>query len=256
MNTTFRLVENQIAMSKLKERLEHPARLPGQYVTDYGITFGPCLFLSRECGAGASVLAERIGYRLGWNVFDSKIVNEIAEAAHVHQTLVESVDEHVQSYWERTWHKMMLGDFVDHKYLRYLSQTVTVLAHLGRVVLVGRGAQFFLPSQCGLRVRLCAPLAVRAKRVAERTNLTLEKALLEIEKIDTARDTFIWQNFHQDISSFDNYDLILNTGEINLESTTRIVLATIQEKLGVGPKTPPTSARPAVFPNSAADIRG
>ena len=136
---TFRLVENQIAMSEFKERLEHPARLPGQHVTDSGPTFGPCLFLSRECGAGASVLAEKIGDQLGWNVFDSRIVNEIANAVHVHQNLAESVDEHVQSYWERTWHKMLFGDFVDHKYLHHLGQIVTVLAHLGGVVLVGRG---------------------------------------------------------------------------------------------------------------------
>ena len=242
MNATLRLVEKQIAMSDFKNHMEQPVRQPGQYVTEYGIAFGPCLFLSREYGAGTSLLAEQIGEQLGWNVFDSRIVNEIAEVAHVHQFLVESVDEHVQSYWERRWHEMLLGGFVDHKYLRCLGQVVTALAHHGRVVLVGRGAQYFLPPQCGLRVRLSAPLEMRAKRVAERTKLSLEEARLKVEKIDTERAAFIWKTFRKDAGSPVNYDLIINTGEINIESAAKIVLTSIQEKLGVCPKNPLAAA--------------
>ena len=91
--------------------------------------------------------------------------------------------------------------------------------------------------------------------MAERANLTLEQARLEIEKIDTARDTFIWQNFHQDIASSDNYDLILNTSEIKLEGTTRIVLDAIQEKLGVSAKNRPASAPLAPCPGPASGIK-
>jgi cytidylate kinase len=233
MNTTLKLIEKQIAMSEIRNRMGKTAPQPGRYVTEDGVAFGPCLFVSRECGSGGGLLAQQAGERLGWNVFDSKIVDEIAQSARVHQRLVRSVDEHVHSYWERTWRELLLDDLADEKYLRLLKQVVTALGHHGNVVLVGRGAQFLLPSRCGLRVRLVAPLEARAKQAADRGKLSLEQARLKVEEIDKERVAFIWKTFRKDVGSPSNQDLIINTGEISIENATGLVLAAIETKLGV-----------------------
>ena len=110
MMTPLKLVEQQIAMSGIRNRLETTVPQPGRYLTPDGIAFGPCLLISRECGAGGGLLAQKAGARLGWNTFDSKIVNEIAQAAHVHNRLVQTVDEHIHSAWEQTWREFLLED--------------------------------------------------------------------------------------------------------------------------------------------------
>jgi cytidylate kinase len=239
MSHVLSLIERHIRTSDIRNRLEETVPQPGRHVTKEGVAFGPCLLVSRECGAGGGLLAQQAGGRLGWNVFDSGIVDEIAQSAHVHQHLVQSVDEHVHSHWERTWREFLLDDLADEKYLRHLKQVVTALAHHGNIVLVGRGAQYFLPPPCALRVHLVAPLEIRAKRVAEGGKLSLEEARLKVEKIDTERAAFVWKTFKKDVGSPLNQDLVINTGEINIESATGLVLAAIQKKLGICPKNQP-----------------
>jgi cytidylate kinase len=243
MNATLRLIEKQIAMSDFRNRAgqspSQNAPEPGRHMTKDGAAFGPCLFISRECGSGASLLAQMVGEWLGWNVFDAKIVDEIAQAANIHRHLVKSVDERVHTYWEQTLRELLMDDLADKKYLHLLKQVVTALGSHGNVVFVGRGAQYFLPTQCGLSLRLAAPLEARTKRMAEQMKLSLEEARLKVRKIDAERAAFVRKTFKKDAASPLNYDLIINTGEINIESAANIVLASIREKLGVCPKNHP-----------------
>jgi cytidylate kinase len=233
MIATSKLVERQIAMAEIRRRLETTAFQPGRYVTKEGIAFGPYLLISRECGAGGGLLAQMAGAQLGWNVFDARIVNEIAQAAHVHNRLVQSVDEHIHSIWEQTWREFLLEGLPDKSYLRHLRQVVLTLGHHGNVVLVGRGAQYFLPSQGGLRVRLVAPLEARVQRVAHLDNLPVDQARAKIKAVDSERAAFIWKVFRKDVSSPLNHDAIINTGEISIETAARIVLDMVHKKLGV-----------------------
>ena len=213
--------------------------MPGRYVTEGGAAFGPCLLISRECGTGSSELAAKLGSELGWNVFDSRIVDEIAKAAHVHQRLVQSVDESVHSHWERTWRELLLEDLSDKQYVHHLGQVVTALSHQGNVVIVGRGAQYLLPSQCALRVRLVAPIESRIKRVAETENLSPEEARLKIKHVDAKRAAFIWRVFRKDFNASLNQDMVVNTGQISIDGVARIVCAALHEKLCVQIKRQP-----------------
>jgi hypothetical protein len=129
MSHILRLVERQVAMSDIRNHLSETAPQPGRFVTENGAAFGPCLMISRECGSGGGLLAQQAGERLGWNVFDSRIVDEIAQSTHVHQRLVQSVDEHIHSYWEQMLRELLLDDLADEKYLRHLKEVVTTLGH-------------------------------------------------------------------------------------------------------------------------------
>jgi cytidylate kinase len=233
MNATLRLIERQIAMSDIRNRLEATVPQPGRYVTEDGVAFGPCLLISRECGSGGSLLARMAGERLGWNVFDSRIVDEIAQAAHVHQKLLAGVDERVRSHWERTWRELLLDDRSEEKYVRHLKEVVAALAHLGNVVIVGRGAQYLLPRQCALRVRLICPLETRVKQLAELEHLSPPQARSKVAEVDAARTNFVWKIFKHNVALPLNHDLILNTGQFSLEDATAVVLAGLQRKLGV-----------------------
>ena len=107
------------------------------------------------------------------------------------------------------------------------------LGHHGNVVIVGRGAQYFLPPQCVARVRLVAPKETRAKRLADRVKLSLEEARLKVEEIDNQRAAFAWKIFKKDVGSPLNHDITINTGDISIEGAVSLVLGALKEKLGV-----------------------
>ncbi|HEU6449129.1 MAG TPA: cytidylate kinase-like family protein [Verrucomicrobiae bacterium] len=233
MITTLKLVEKQLAMCGIQNRLQEVVKQPGRYITKDGVAFGPCLLISRECGSGTGHLAQKVVEALGWNVFDSRIVDEIAKAAHVQQRLVQSVDERVHSLWEQTWRDFLLDDFPDKKYLHHLREVVMTLGHFGSVVLVGRGAQYFLPPQCALRVRVVAPLDWRVRQIAEHDKLSVTEASAKAIEVDSCRAMFVWKTFKKDIASPLNHDLVINTADLSVETAVQLVLAALEGKLGV-----------------------
>lgn len=236
MNPVLKLIERQIAMSDLQRKSGDAIDQPGRFHDTDGVGFGPCLLISRECGGGGALLGKAIGDRLGWGVFDSKLVDEIANAAHVHQHLVRSVDEHTHSYLEKTLRDVWVGEIADERYMRHLKEVVIALGHHGNVVLVGRGAQFLLSPECALSVRLVAPPDTRMKRLAEREKISLQQAGKKAKQVDSDRAMFVLKNFNKDVTSALNHDLTINTGRVNLNDAAEIVLAALHGKFGVTPR--------------------
>ena len=228
-----RMIEKQVAMWNFNARQGEPGHRPGRHRKD-GVDYGPCLLFSSELGSGGTAIARIAGERLGWPVFDREIVDQIAQLAHVRKQLIESVDERVRTKWEEVLYTVLQPGEVDSDlYMAYLHQVVMSLGHHGDVVIVGRGAQHMLPSQCALRVRVVAPMNMRIERVTKVFGLTEPQARDRIREMDSARAEFIRKSFHKDIGLPLNYDLILNTAEWGFEKSAGIVLAALEHKLGV-----------------------
>lgn len=237
MSNIEQLVGTQIAVGELRRRLE-PERLPNHGRRSEA--YGPCLVVSRECGSGGTSLAQLIGERLKWQVFDREIVEEVARSAHVRRQLIESVDERVRSAWSEFRHRLLEGEGIDREsYLHHLRQVILALGHHGNVIILGRGAVYILPPDCAVRVRLVAPLELRARRVAEREKIALNKAQRRVEQIDAGRAAFIRAAFGKDVNAAEDYDLVLNTGDLSLEAAAEIVLAKLQAKLHAQLETAP-----------------
>ncbi len=234
MGGVAKLIERHTVLWELKRRLEDLGGRPGRCMVG-GVACGPCLIISREGGSGGGRVARLAGERLGWEVFDRQVLDQIAELAHVRLQLTESVDKQTREKLENHWQPELKPEGVcDRDYLRYLRQVILTLGHHGDAVLVGRGANFLLPSQCALRVRVVAPLEVRAARMAERAGLTLTEAQARIEKFDSERSNFVRTCLQQDAASPLNYDLLLNTNEISYETAADVVVTALRGKLGLG----------------------
>jgi cytidylate kinase len=238
MTGVLKLIDRQAAMWGIKDRLGNVPQRPGRLFQD-GVAYGPCLLVSRECASGGGLIARQAGGRLGWDVYDGEIVEEIARVEHERRRLVESVDERSRSRWEQTWQQVLTAaQPADATYLHGLRQVVMSLGHHGDAVIVGRGAQHLLPSGCAVRVRVIAPLGQRAARMAEHDHIPEAEARAKIREIDAARAAFIWRTFKQHTESPLNYDLVINTAETGIQAAADIVLAAISAKLGVGPRLP------------------
>jgi hypothetical protein len=229
----MKLIEKQKALWEIKEQAARTEDRPGRYV-EGGVSYGPCLLISRECGSGGNVTSRMVGGRLGWQVFDKEVVDQVSEMAHARQSLVESVDEKLRTKWEDTWRPMLDGnDLSSSQYMRYLHEVIMTLGHRGDVVILGRGAQYLLPRPCALRVRLIAPLEQRSARLAEVKQMTQAQARIFVEHTDSERARFVRKTFHSDISDARDYDLVINTGEVRFSQAAGIILSALEHKMGV-----------------------
>src|SRR5262249_41889981 len=54
--------------------------------------------LSRQAGTEGTAVAQEVGKRLGWQVYDHELLERIAQEMNVREALLESVDERRQSW--------------------------------------------------------------------------------------------------------------------------------------------------------------
>ena len=227
------VVRKQIALYRAYDiRTEHAQR--SGRGKEGKLSFGPYLLISREKGAGGSAVGRLAGERLGWQVFDNEIVDALAQKANVRRPLIESLDER-----DRKTIRDIVRDFLYPQpiemagYLASLREIVLTLGHQGDVVIVGRGAQYVLPSQFGLRVRMVAPLEARIQRIANQGPMSLKAARIEVEESDRERARLTLRHYGRDHSDSLNYDVIINTAELAVEAATEIIVAAVQRKLAL-----------------------
>lgn len=167
--------------------------------------------ISREAGAAGAVVARLVGERLGWEVYDRNLLDQIAERYKESRLMLDLVDETANN-----WVYDVLGTWMDRqiipheKYFVQLSRMIQVLARAASAVFVGRGAQFLLPRSNTCAVRIVASEGFRAERVRQRHNSGLQEALDWVRRTDRDRHEFIHHFFHQDIDNPHLYDLLLN----------------------------------------------
>ena len=221
------------ASEALEKRRENREQRPGRG-REGDLFYGPYLIISREKGAGGNAVARLVGERLGWQVFNNEIVDEIAKKAHVRRQLIESLDEREQATIQDLIGQMLNpGKIGTSDYLAYLKQVVLALGHQGDVVIVGRGARFILPGQFGLSVRMIAPVEARIQRIAGKAHLSLASARMEVEKNDRERVKAIHHHFGLDVTAPLSHDIVINTAAISVEAAAEIVLTALQRRLGV-----------------------
>ena len=64
MPAVLKLIEKQKAMWEAKDHLEDAERRPGR-CKEGGVSYGPCLLISRECGSGGNSVARLVWSAIG-----------------------------------------------------------------------------------------------------------------------------------------------------------------------------------------------
>jgi cytidylate kinase len=226
-------VKKQIAVFQANKLQENREQRLGRG-KEGNLFYGPYLLISREKGAGGNTVARLVGKRLGWQVFNNEIVDEIAQKAHVRRQLIESLDERDQATIQDAIGQLLNPREIGTSgYLGYLKQVVLTLGHQGDVIIVGHAARFILPGQFGLSVRMVAPIEVRTRRIADKARLSLDAARVEVERTDHERVRLARRQFGHNVADPLSHDLTINTAEMNVEAATEVVITALQRKLGV-----------------------
>ena len=195
---------------------------------------GPYLTISREAGAGGSRIARLVGEAVGWEVLDRKLLECVAERYDTSPAVLELVDETTAN-----WLTEMFGNWLDPasvsqmQYVCRLSRVILMTARAGKVIYVGRGAQFVLPHERGLSVRIVAPQKYRVQQIMERRHLSFEEALDYVVKTDAGRQDFVRQYFHHDVPDPHLFDLVVNVEKLGPERTAHLIADAVASGFGV-----------------------
>ncbi|KAA3620160.1 MAG: cytidylate kinase-like family protein [Calditrichaeota bacterium] len=191
----------------------------------------PSISISRETGSGESEVVAELNRILGWSIYDKNIVEKIANNAELNEKLIDAFDEKTRNEFQY-WIKAVFQNSLiqSDQYIRHLSEVILSLAKCGRAVIIGRGANFILPKGQTLDVRLIAPIQHRAYYMADKLNIDYEKAKKIVIYSDNERQAFLHKFFNS--SEFDplNYDLVINTGNVNYTTAAKIIIAALSAK--------------------------
>jgi cytidylate kinase len=191
---------------------------------------GLTVALNREAGAPGTSVAQEVGARLGWPVYDHELLELIAKEMGLRVSLLETIDERRQSWILESLEGFSSSPFVsENRFVRHLIQTILSLGAHGQCVIVGRGAAHILPAKSTLRVRLVGLPKDRIAAMARRLNLSPEEAARKVEETDRERVRFIRDHFQFDPSDPHLYDLILNTSRWSVPQCADLIIRALHQ---------------------------
>jgi hypothetical protein len=185
---------------------------------------GPYISISRLPWAEGDTVARRVADRLGWELFDRELVNYIARNAKTYAQFVASLDEksrHAMDDWIQT---ALDGASLGHlRYLRHLKRVLMTVALHGNVVIVGRGANFVLPAEAGLRVLVTGSEKRRRQRLAAADDLSPRQAAKVLRREDGRRLDFLRTHFPGAARELEHYDLVISTDMLGVEAAATVI---------------------------------
>lgn len=180
----------------------------------------PVVTISREPGSGGRIIGEKLAEALHMDIFHQEMIHQMAESAHVHRRFFETLDEKGMNVLEE-WISSLVNEhhLWPDEYLKHLMKLVGVIGKFGGAVIIGRGANFLLPPSKGVRVRVIAPRALRVENVVQTYGVDAEEAKRRIIRAESDRRAFVRKYYNADIDEPLNYDLVLNTGSLDVQAS-------------------------------------
>jgi cytidylate kinase len=191
-------------------------------------THVPVITISSEPGSGGRIIARGLARRLNIDLFDRDIIKEIAESAHISSAVIETMEK-VRLSGIKDFISSLVNDryLWPGVYLDHLMKVVAAIASHGSAVIVGRGANFLIPPEDRLSIRVISPLENRVKNVAKEFGVTREEAKRRVINRENRRSAFIRQSFHADVADPHNYELVINTKILSIDAALGAVIGLV-----------------------------
>ncbi|MDX1389856.1 MAG: cytidylate kinase-like family protein [Acidobacteriota bacterium] len=225
-----RIIERQMKLWEVGRRLADEGGDAARAALAH-LQEGPWVSVSRQLGSGGTDFARRLADRLGWQTFDHEILKMIAEATASREQVLRGLDEHSWNRFQDYLTSMVVGSPTRSGFIVELIRVVWGLARKGNAVLLGRGANWFLDPCYGLRIRVVAPVESREALLVRERGVSEVEARVLVARNDVDQAAFIRETFARDIDDPLGYDLVLNTGGLDLEVAVDIASAALSRKL-------------------------
>jgi cytidylate kinase len=184
----------------------------------------PVITISRTAGSEGGAVGKELCRRLKYRYFDRE---ELAKIARQHRYLradLEVMDEKSLAFFDRFFRDK------PKEYLSFLHAAIWDAAEEDNVVVLGRGGQAVLRDlPTAFHVRVDAPLEVRVQRTMERFGESENKARKRVREKDQERERFVQQAFGLAPSNPLLYHLLINTGKMDVPTSTKVVLHSFRQ---------------------------
>lgn len=192
--------------------------------------------ISRQFGAGGKTMGEMIAKNLGYNFFDTELIQMVAEKANVSTEWVHSVEKEaggklqkfISGLVSKKFVDQIIGDdrgYIDEEvYVDSLHQIIAQIADEGDAVILGRGSQYILQERKkAVHVLLIAEMEDRVKFMETHYELSRSKAAQIVNRQDQRRASLYKKFGRQDYDREELYHVVLNMSKLNLEQATEAV---------------------------------
>jgi cytidylate kinase len=210
--------------------------------------------ISREAGAGGGTIGRMVGRRLDWKVYDHEILEAIAQRMELSADEVRAFDELAPSVVQDWILPLREEHYAPQEaYLDHLAKLVEAIGRAGESVIVGRGANYLLPREETLSIRIIAPLKARAQRLSESMGVSIRTARRAARDLDRRRIHFDKTMHRADSTDPHNYDLVLDSDSLGLTIAAEIIVRAVEAGTPLqGPRLDPHSTPEHDPPGPAA----
>ena len=204
----------------------------------------PILALTREMGSLGTFVEQAVARRLGYAFVRHQIT---AEAAQVYDAAEENLIATLEArpgMWEGL-------NEAARRYFAFIAAEVFDVALKDNVVIIGRWSTLLLRGvDHTLRVRVSAPMDIRARRIEERLGVGSDEARALVERSDRGVRARIRQFFDVEWGDPRLYDVILSTERLSVEAGADLVCHLLAR-----PEWQPTEASRAALQDAALAAR-
>ena len=207
----------------------------------------PVVTIGRMYGSGGETVGSMVAERLGAELVDRKIFEEVARRLELPADEVEKHEEVPGSFLNRllqalgsasielaappdatAWTPPYNDPSFDTRraVLHITQEVIREAARTGNAVVVGRGAAYLLREQPGaLHVFLRGDERSRVAMLRRAFGIGEEEARRRLKRVDANRGAYVRQVYDHDWLDPAHYDLVLDTGRIGYERATAAILA-------------------------------
>lgn len=186
--------------------------------------------IGRQFGSGGLAVAKELGKRLGIPVYDSELIKRAAEESGFSAEVFVQSDERkrllsLSSFFASSYSSDTENMMSDKGLFKIQSDTIRRIAEQESAIIVGRCADYILRDMdCTLNVFLTSPEEVRAERVAERSGISIEKALDKLNRKDRERADYYNYFTFGNWGVAGTYDLCIDSSILGIEGTADMII--------------------------------
>ncbi len=195
--------------------------------------------IGRQFGSGGKEIGIRVAKELGIPFYDKELLQKAAEKSGLCQKIFENFDEKPRSLlYSIAMDSYMFslpgsgaGESLEQQVYLATYNTIRHIAEQGPCVIIGRCADYALADDPNhLSLFICAPMEDRIRRVAERQNLSQEKARQLIVKTDKRRASYYEYYSARKWGAVESYDFCVNSSYLGLGGTVEMIQAIVAHK--------------------------
>ncbi len=207
--------------------------------------------IGRQFGSGGKEVGIRVAKELGIPFYDKEILRAAAEKSGLCEKIFENFDERPKSLlYSIAMDSYMFSlpgagasESLEQQVYLATFDTIRSIAKDGPCVIIGRCADYALADNPNLlSIFIHAPMNIRIQRVAERQNISPEKAKALIQKTDKRRASYYEYYSSQRWGDLESYDFCLDSSVLGLGGTVELIRAMVDHK--ENPVPSPTEVDP------------